>query len=336
MLQRLCENFQYSDLLNKAAVEKDQYKRMAYIAAFNISGHALNPGRTLKSFNPLLMETYELVDTKLGFRYFAEQVSHHPAISACYVEGNGYTYYTNSNSKQNFLITKGALEVTNLGRTFIKLTTTGETFSFIRPKVIVKGLIVGKMSVEFFDNSNHTNHNTGDVLEVKFFPNNEPKSGDIGVVKGQVKDFMGVTKLEIEGSWLSHLDIKYNGITERIWEKLNTDTYENYYFTDFTSNLNYLTEELKKSLPPTDSRLRPDQRALESHDYDLAAKEKHRLEEKQRKVRKEKEKNKSFKHIPMYFTETYDDLTSDLIFVYNERYWDDKAQKNFSHFPDIY
>ena len=55
-------------------------------------------------------------------------------------------------------------------------------------------------------------------------------------------------------------------------------------------------------LPPTDSRFRPDQRALENGNYETASNEKHRLEEKQRAVRKLMEK-KGQNHQPKYFTE---------------------------------
>lgn len=44
-------------------------------------------------------------------------------------------------------------------------------------------------------------------------------------------------------------------------------------------NLNNLDKDMVTMLPPTDSRLRTDQRAYEYGDVDLAAKEKHRLEE---------------------------------------------------------
>ena len=54
----------------------------------------------------------------------------------------------------------------------------------------------------------------------------------------------------------------------------------NYFFTNFTLQLNHLTEEMKQKLPRSDSRLRPDQRALEEGNLELAAEEKHRLEEK--------------------------------------------------------
>ena len=62
-----------------------------------------------------------------------------------------------------------------------------------------------------------------------------------------------------------------------------------YGFSLYSINLNYLNEEMKKALPPTDTRRRPDQRLMEEGDYDRAAEEKHRLEEKQRGVRKYRE-----------------------------------------------
>ena len=53
-------------------------------------------------------------------------------------------------------------------------------------------------------------------------------------------------------------------------------------------------------IPPTDTRRRPDQRALELGDFKLAAKEKDRLEVKQRQVRKYCEKM-NIEHKVSYF-----------------------------------
>lgn len=41
-----------------------------------------------------------------------------------------------------------------------------------------------------------------------------------------------------------------------------------------------MDEHMKKTLPPTDTRRRLDQKFMEEGDYDKAADEKHRLEEK--------------------------------------------------------
>lgn len=56
--------------------------------------------------------------------------------------------------------------------------------------------------------------------------------------------------------------------------------------TPFAMTLNDCPEELKKQLCPTDSRLRPDQRAMENGEFDVANTEKQRLEEKQRAKRR--------------------------------------------------
>ena len=53
-------------------------------------------------------------------------------------------------------------------------------------------------------------------------------------------------------------------------------------------------------LPPTDSRLRPDQRALEEGDLRMAADEKMRLEDKQRKAKKQRDE-KGIEYKPKYF-----------------------------------
>ena len=76
-MQRLTEDFEYSDCLDRAAlVASDSIEQMAYVAAFTISSYATTTTRTHKPFNPLLGETFEcdrLGD--LGWRSVAEQVS---------------------------------------------------------------------------------------------------------------------------------------------------------------------------------------------------------------------------------------------------------------------
>lgn len=83
MLQRITEELEYSDILDKAAACDDQWEQMAYIAAFTISSYSTTATRTNKPFNPLLGETFEcdrLGD--YGWRSVAEQVSHHPPGAA--------------------------------------------------------------------------------------------------------------------------------------------------------------------------------------------------------------------------------------------------------------
>lgn len=59
-----------------------------------------------------------------------------------------------------------------------------------------------------------------------------------------------------------------------------------YYFTALALSLN----ELEDAVAPTDSRRRPDQRLMEDGRWEEANAEKQRLEEKQRSVRRERER----------------------------------------------
>jgi hypothetical protein len=60
-------------------------------------------------------------------------------------------------------------------------------------------------------------------------------------------------------------------------------------FEMISVNLNYINEELRQQLPPSDTRLRGDQRLYEEGRVDEADEEKIRLEVKQRKNRKQME-----------------------------------------------
>jgi len=108
-----------------------------------------------------------------------------------------------------------------------------------------------------------------------------------------------------------------------------------YFFTYFSLQLNFLPQSLRPALPPTDSRLRPDQRALENGDLVKAAEEKARLEDKQRKMRKDREmRGEEFKS--RYFEETVDPESGEKYYKYIRDYWADREKHDWSHLEDIF
>jgi len=125
--------------------------------------------------------------------------------------------------------------------------------------------------------------------------------------------------------------------SEVLWEiDPNRENLERlYYFSTFALQLNKITPELKLILPPTDSRLRPDQRALENGDLTFANTEKHRLEEKQRKFRKIRE-TENIKWAPKYFKKYNDPDTGLEEYKYTNNYWEDREKGNWSHLPDLF
>lgn len=75
MLQRLTEDLEYSEVLDRAAACHSSLEQMCYVAAFTVSSYSTTSHRTGKPFNPLLGETYECDRSmEKGWRSLAEQV----------------------------------------------------------------------------------------------------------------------------------------------------------------------------------------------------------------------------------------------------------------------
>lgn len=103
MLQRVTEDFEYADLLHRAAKISDPCEQLTYVAAFCVSHYANSSIRTGKPFNPLLGETYECDRSQdLGWRSVTEQVSHHPPILAMNVDGRGWRCWSEFSISSKF------------------------------------------------------------------------------------------------------------------------------------------------------------------------------------------------------------------------------------------
>ena len=55
LLQRMCEDIEYAELLDVAAKQKTSDERLLYVAAFAMSNYSSVIGRVGKPFNPLLV-----------------------------------------------------------------------------------------------------------------------------------------------------------------------------------------------------------------------------------------------------------------------------------------
>lgn len=111
-----------------------------------------------------------------------------------------------------------------------------------------------------------------------------------------------------------------------------------YNFTCFAMQLNELHKEMEGVIPQTDCRLRPDIRAMENGDIDLASEEKKRLEEKQRAARKnrskadEEWKTRSPALGPRWFQQGQNPHTNSQDWLFCGGYWN----RAYSQLPDIY
>ncbi|KAM6918580.1 oxysterol-binding protein-related protein 1-like [Xenentodon cancila] len=104
-----------------------------------------------------------------------------------------------------------------------------------------------------------------------------------------------------------------------------------YAFSTFAMQLNELDKCMEGVLPHTDSRLRPDIRAMEKGDMDMASAEKKRLEEKQRTARKSRSKSTEEWKI-RWFQQASNPHNKAQDWLYLKGYWD----RNYTQLPDIY
>uniref|UniRef100_A0A4W5Q5Z1 Oxysterol-binding protein n=1 Tax=Hucho hucho TaxID=62062 RepID=A0A4W5Q5Z1_9TELE len=106
---------------------------------------------------------------------------------------------------------------------------------------------------------------------------------------------------------------------------------EMYSFTSFAMQLNELDRDMEGLIPKTDCRLRPDIRAMENGDIDLASEEKKRLEEKQRAARKTRSKSDD-DWKTKWFHQGQNPHNGSQDWLFSAGYWD----RNYSLLPDIY
>ncbi len=275
MLQKLAEPFEYYDLLAKANKEADADKRMLYVTIFAIAMYASTHERLSKPFNPLLGETYEF--DRPEFHFFAEQVSHHPPISAMHVHSADFECWDNSASKSSFW--GKSLEIKPHGVGQIVLKRTGERFAVWRPTTVTQNIIFGTMYLEHVGHLGVKNMNTGESANIEF-----KKKGwtadSANMVEGYTKTAKGAKRFKVFGKWHQLLYFmeagQKKGAEKEIWRIHSpiTDYAKLYNMTGFALQLNYMRPGMSALLPRTDCRFRPDQKALENGEVKLAAGEK--------------------------------------------------------------
>lgn len=208
MLQRLTEDYEYSELLDKAATLTDPCEQLAYVAAFAISSYSTTSNRIGKPFNPLLGETFEYDRSDdLGWKCIAEQVSHHPPMAAIHCDGRGWA------SWQEFTMTtkfRGKyLQVVPLGNAYIEFSGTGNRYGWRKVNTTVHNIIVGKLWVDHHGDMDIVGRNAakGYKCHLKFIPYSYFSKDSQRKVKGVVMNGEGQVKWVINGNWDSKMDI---------------------------------------------------------------------------------------------------------------------------------
>ncbi|XP_068102557.1 oxysterol-binding protein 2 isoform X2 [Hyperolius riggenbachi] len=363
MLQRLTEDLEYHELLDKASKCENSIEQMCFVAAFSVSSYSTTVHRTAKPFNPLLGETFELDRLEdLGFRSICEQVSHHPPAAAHHVYSkNGWSLWQEITIASKF---RGKyLSIMPLGDIHLDFPATGNHYVWKKVTSTVHNIIVGKLWIDQSGDIEITNYKTKDKCQMKFTPYSYFSRDIARKVTGVVTDANGKAHYVLSGTWDEKMECakivqssQGNGSVEGkqktvyqtlppklLWKKypLPENAENMYFFSELALTLN----EPDDAAAPTDSRHRPDQRLMENGKWDEANVEKQRLEEKQRAVRRRREAEavealedgtEYEGYQPLWFERKVDPYTGDLMCVYKGGYWECKEKQDWSNCPDIF
>ena len=325
MCQRQCEKFYYLSLLNKACQEtKNKALQLAYISAFIIGELFLSINRNLKPFNPIIGETYEYFDNENNFRYYSEQVSHNPQITAFIGETPDFALYGDTKNTTSFRILKGAMELSFMNKVHLHIKSTNDHFVYNRPSIMVKGFLKPPLHNDYSGTTIIENESFPEYkAEIKFIEESWTNSV-LGLIEGKIYNEDNTIYL-IKGNWNENIYLIDENDKDNKIDLLNIDSNQeylkngiegNYELPSICYNLNYMDENLEKTLPENDSRFRKDMRLLEEADDTKEAQiYKEKYEEKQRK-----ELNNE-NHKVLFFEEKFDKESGENYFIPNGKYW---------------
>jgi hypothetical protein len=349
LLQRVAEQLEYSELLNTAASQKNPNQRILYVTAFAISQFSINRAKERairKPFNPMLGETYELVRTEKehpgGLRLLVEKVCHRPVRMAIQADSVAWSLSQSPAPSQKFwgksaeLITEGRVRIV------LHLADgSDELYSWNVATAFLRNIVMGEKYVEPVGGMSVTNESSGARAAIEFKTKGMfgGRSEDVEV---ETYDSDGAhTSVGLVGTWTSNLRIREAGKAAgaEIWRAgdLVDNAAQRYGMTTFAASLNETTELEKGKLPPTDSRLRPDQRAHERGDLDDAEEWKAKLEENQRVRRKQKEEAGEV-HRPRWFVRVEGGDEGEEVWKLKagkEGYWEERAKGTWNGVEDI-
>ncbi|XP_052020814.1 oxysterol-binding protein-related protein 8 isoform X30 [Apodemus sylvaticus] len=210
-LDKLSDYYYHADFLSEAALEENPYFRLKKVVKWYLSGFYKKPKGLKKPYNPILGETFRCLwihpRTNSKTFYIAEQVSHHPPISAFYVSNrkDGFCLSGSILAKSKFY--GNSLSAILEGEARLTFLNRGEDYVMTMPYAHCKGILYGTMTLELGGTVNITCQKTGysAILEFKLKPF-LGSSDYVNQISGKLK--LGKEVLAtLEGHWDSEVFI---------------------------------------------------------------------------------------------------------------------------------
>ena len=294
LLQRFSEDLTYLPLLEHASSLDNPYLRLAYVSCFALSSYSCTANRALRPFSPVLGETFEL--EKDGLKLISEQVT--ASTAALHCDHPEFTYKASISLSTRFTGTE--MEINPSGDLILCLKRRCEEYKWQKVTTTVHNLILGQVCIDHSGLLEVRSPHAICQITLSKLSWFQP---DMRTVEGVVVDRQGGKKFRIFGTWRDHLIVRDEGSGEEVlaWERVR-DSKEagNLYFGSFALQLNLPPALYSQTLPETDSRHRPDIRALENGDYKTAATELKRIEEQEKALNRLRTTEKAI-HTPRWF-----------------------------------
>lgn len=340
MLQKVAEQMEYAQLLDKAVQQKTSVDRLLYVTAFAVSQFSSSRAKeraVRKPFTPLLGETFELVRTSKevpgGFRLLVEKVQHRPIKLAMQADSANWSFSQCASPGQKFW--GKSAEITTDGRVRVALRLpdgSDELYSWNIATMFLRNVVMGEKYVEPVGSMHVSNDSTGHRATAEF-----KQKGMFGARTEDVQvDTFNADGSDagghLTGNWTGSLRMGSNpkNAGEEVWRagRLADNASQAYGLTAFAASLNEITAIEKGKMAPTDCRLRPDQRMAEEGDLDGAEDWKTKLEEAQRARRREMEE-KGEEHRPRWFVRAEHAPEGEDVWKIKggkESYWEERAK----------
>ena len=211
MLERITNFMAHPEIVTPIPRLDDPVQRFVEVVRFYMAGWHIRPPGVKKPLNPILGEYFAGYWTLEGGApalYVAEQVSHHPPISA-------YCYYCPEHNiridgvlkpRSKFLGNSAGSMME--GQAALHFLNHNETYTLTQPNMYARGILFGRMRMELGDHSFIRCEKTDLMADIEFKTKGFI-SGKYDTIGGVIKRIGTGEKLyEIEGKWNEQMTIK--------------------------------------------------------------------------------------------------------------------------------
>lgn len=211
MLERVTDFLSHPDILFGADALQSPEERFIAILTYYMSGWHIKPKGVKKPYNPVLGEffrcSYTYHNGTTGV-YIAEQVSHHPPISAYYYISpeNNVLIYGDLRPKSKFLGNSAATIMGGESHVVLLNRPEDGEYTISMPNMYARGILFGKMVLELGDQSEVTNKSLNMSTNVDFKVKGY-FTGTYNMIDGKVMHD-GNQIGEMSGKWSDRMDYK--------------------------------------------------------------------------------------------------------------------------------